>query len=196
MIAGIVLVGGEGRRIGGGKPFVALGGRPLLAHVVERVAPQLSRLALSVRAPDPRYASFGLPLIVDRPNVEGPLAGLLAGLDWAAAEGAGWLLTVPTDTPFLPANLVARLVAAAAGAETEAVVAASAGAPHPTVGLFRPALAPRLERHLASTPRRSIAAFLDTLATATADFPTDPLDPFLNVNTSDDLVRAARLLPP
>lgn len=195
MIAGIVLAGGEGRRIGGGKPFVALGGRPLLAHVVERITPQLSSLALSIRAPDPRYAAFGLPLIEDRADVEGPLAGLRTGLEWAAAEGADWLLTAPTDTPFLPADLVARL-AAAAGAQTEVVVAASAGAPHPTVGLFRPALAPRLERHLASTPRRSIAAFLDVLATATADFPADPVDPFLNVNTSDDLVRAARLLPP
>lgn len=194
MIAGIVLAGGEGRRIGGDKPFVDLAGRPLLAHVVERIRPQVDRLALAVRAPDPRFEAFGLPRIADPDDVAGPLAGLVSGLAFAAASGADWLLTVPTDAPLLPADLVARLRAAALP-DTEAVVARSAGASHPTVALYRPALGGRLAAHLAETPRRSIAGFLERLVLARADFAALTVDPFLNVNTPGDLAAARSVLP-
>ncbi len=193
MIAGIVLAGGEGRRIGGDKPFVALAGRPLLAHVVERIRPQVDRLALAVRQSDARFEAFGLPQFADPADMAGPLAGLVSGLAFAAASGADWLLTVPTDAPLLPADLVGRLRAAALP-ETEAVVARSAGASHPTVALYRPALGGRLAAHLDATPRRSIIGFLERLVLGHADFAAFPVDPFLNLNTPDDLAAARSVL--
>lgn len=194
MIAGIVLAGGEGRRIGGGKPFARLAGAPLLAHVLRRVEPQVRCLAVSVHREDDRFAAFGRPLLVDPEGVAGPLAGLLAGLEWASGHcAAAWLLTVPVDTPFLPHDLAARLVAAV-DPGTEAVIAASAGTRHPTVALFRAGLAPRLVRHLAATQRRSVGAFLATLRTTEIVFATDPFDPFLNVNTPEDMAAAEALL--
>jgi hypothetical protein len=108
----VILAGGQGRRIGGRKAFVALGGRPLVAHAIDRLGPQVSRLALNA-SPDPAFDVFGLPVLPDTLPDHGPLAGILAAMDWAESEGQAQVVTVAVDTPFLPSDLVARLVAAA-----------------------------------------------------------------------------------
>lgn len=189
-VAGLVLAGGQGRRMGGAdKALLSLGGRPLLGHVLDRFAPQVGALALSANGAGARFADFGLPVLPDAPahRGDGPLAGLIAGLDWAAAQGAGWLATVSCDMPFLPADLVARLAAAAGG---RAVMAASGGRLHPTAALWPVAARAIVAARFAGGERRLRAALE---APGVADFAELP-DPFTNINTPADLTTAeARL---
>ena len=126
----MILAGGRATRMGGGdKGLLPLGGRPILAHVIERLAPQVERLALNANGDPARFAAFGLPVLADSvPGHAGPLAGVLAGLDWAAAEGAEAIVTAAADTPFFPRDLVARAAAAAAAAGTPLAMATTPGA--------------------------------------------------------------------
>jgi molybdenum cofactor guanylyltransferase len=136
MIAGVILAGGRATRMGGGdKGLLPLGGRPLLAHVVARLGPQVDRLALNANGDPARFAGFGLPVVADSvPGHAGPLAGVL---DWAAAKGAEAIATAAADTPFFPADLVAGLRAAAAAAAVPLAVAATPPDDwHPTFGLW------------------------------------------------------------
>jgi molybdopterin-guanine dinucleotide biosynthesis protein A len=190
-IVAIILAGGLGRRLGGvEKGLQPLAGRPLIAHVVERIAPQVARLAINANRASVDYAAFGLPLVADTvPDLPGPLAGVLAGLEWMGTE-EGWLLSVPCDAPFLPRDLVARLLAAAERAEV--TCAASGGRLHPVCALWRPALASALHTALAEG-RHGVEAFVRGRSMAVVDFAGNP-DPFLNVNTADDLARAAARL--
>lgn len=187
---GLILAGGAGRRMGGvDKPLAMLAGRPLVAHVAARFAPQVGALALSANGNPGRFAALGLPVLADGVPGLGPLGGILAGLDWAAGLGAAALATVPADTPFLPADLVARL-AAAAGAGGFAIAATSEADRHPTFGLWPVARRPALRAAIDRGERR-VGGW--AVAEGAAVAVLDDAGAFLNVNTPDDLARAEAL---
>lgn len=190
--AGIILAGGLARRMGGGdKPLVEIGGRPILAHVIERLAPQCATLAISANGDPARFAAFGLPVVAD--SVEGfagPLAGVLAGMDYAAAAGATNVLSAPGDTPFLPRDLVARLATAQEQAGADIAVAASGGRAHHTVALWSVALRNGLRRALTEEGERKVSAFIARYSSITVDWPVRPNDPFFNVNAPEDIAPA------
>ncbi len=187
---GLILAGGQARRLGGGdKTLLPLGGRPLLGHVIERLVPQCAELLLNANSDPARFAGFGLAVVPDpvagRP---GPLAGVLAGLARAAGRH---LLTVPGDAPFLPADLAQRL--AAAGGQV--AVAASGGRIHWATALWDPALAAPLERALVDEGIRKVEDFARRFDLAVVDFEAEGRDPFFNVNRPEDLAAAEALLP-
>jgi len=188
MIAGVILAGGRATRMGGGdKGLLLLGGRPILARVIERLGPQVDRLALNANGDPARFAPFGLPVVPDSvAGYPGPLAGVLAGMDWAAGEGASALLTAASDTPFLPLDLAARL--RAAGPFAMAATPGEAGPErHPTFALWPVSLREDLRAALAAGTRK-VVAWTGPRGCATVVFPGP--DAFLNVNTPDDLARA------
>jgi molybdopterin-guanine dinucleotide biosynthesis protein A len=192
---GVLLAGGLARRMGGGdKPLLRLGGRSLLAHAAAALAPQCVALVLNANGDPARFGAFGLPVIADTlPGYPGPLAGILAGMRWAAAHHpeAADILTVAADTPFLPADLGARLAAARGAAPI--VCARSAGRAHPTIALWPVALADRLQAALLSG-ERGVLAWASGQGLALVDFAATPHDPFCNINTPEDLAAAeARL---
>ncbi|WP_417807339.1 molybdenum cofactor guanylyltransferase MobA [Thioclava sp.] len=182
---GLILAGGQGRRMGGvDKAQVMLAGRPLIAHVTDRLAPQVARLAISSnRAPDQFAPLLVLP---DAPETlgEGPLAGLLAGLDWAAQGGADALVCTPVDTPFLPRDLVARL------AGTGVAIARSNGRAHPSVGYWPVSKRPEIAQLFGAGERRLRMA---AQGAREVEFSADP-DPFANLNTPQDLTDAETAL--
>ncbi|TJZ93317.1 molybdenum cofactor guanylyltransferase MobA [Paracoccus gahaiensis] len=193
----MILAGGRATRMGGGdKPLLPLGGRPMLAHLLDRLRPQVGRIALNANGDPARFAGFGLPVRADSlPDHPGPLAGVLAALDWAAECGADHVLTVAGDTPFLPPDLAQRLLAAR-GPRGLALAASLTGeaAPreHPTIGIWPVALRDDLAATLAADQRR-VRSFTARHQPGQALWPGDP-DPFANINTPDDLARAeARL---
>ncbi|MDP3860861.1 MAG: molybdenum cofactor guanylyltransferase MobA [Phaeovulum sp.] len=186
-IAGMILAGGAGRRLGGtDKALLPLAGRPLLAHVVACLAPQVAALALSANGDAARFAEYGLPVLADASDRvgEGPLAGILAGLDWAAGLGAERLLVSAVDTPFLPADLAARL-----GAAPGAAYAACAGRDHPSIALWPVAGRARLAALFATGERRLRAALAGA---ERVEF--DGPEHFFNINTPDDLAAAEAFL--
>jgi molybdopterin-guanine dinucleotide biosynthesis protein A len=197
-IVGVILAGGASRRMGGGdKALASLHGRPLLAHVIDRLRPQVGVLVLSANGDPARFASFGLAVVPDEgTHLAGPLAGILAGLRWAAsnAPAARWIATVPADTPFVPGDLVARLVAGLP-ADRMIAVARSRGEIHPVAALFAVSLGSDLAQRLAATRDRSVRSWLMDNHTVPVDFPDGPdgMDPFFNVNTPEDLAAATRL---
>ncbi|RAI57885.1 molybdenum cofactor guanylyltransferase MobA [Roseicella frigidaeris] len=197
-ILGVILAGGLARRMGGGdKPLRQLGGRPLLGHVLARLRPQVAAVILNANGEAARFADLALPVVADSlPGHPGPLAGVLAALDWAAAHRPDLpdLLSVPGDTPFLPADLATRLAAARRDAGLPIACAASAGRQHPPIALWPVGLRHALRDALQAGERRAgrIAAHLGC---ATATWPTTPCDPFFNANTPEDLARAEAMLP-
>lgn len=189
-IGAVILAGGEGRRLGGGKPMQALAGRTLADHVVERVRDWGLPLAAATR--DGRGAALpsGLELLRDGAG-EGPIAGLSAAL--AKARQANWeaALTVPCDTPFLPSDLPERLVAAIGDCNL-AAVAMSGGRLHPSCALWRVGAADRLPEYLIG--RRSLTGFAELLKAVRVEWPVEPLDPFFNINTPEELAEAERII--
>jgi molybdopterin-guanine dinucleotide biosynthesis protein A len=182
---------------GGDKCLRPLGGRPILDHVVERARPQVEALLINANGDPDRFAVYGLPVLADTvQGFAGPLAGILTGLEWAAAHrpDAPWLLSIATDTPFFPRDLRTRLLAAVTAERAELACAASAGQSHPVFGLWPVALAGALRRALVEEEMRKIDAWTGRWRLATVDFPTDPLDPFFNANRPEDLAEAERLL--
>jgi molybdenum cofactor guanylyltransferase len=196
-IPGVVLAGGLARRMGGGdKPLRKIGGQTILARVIARLAPQCECLALNANGDPSRLASFGLPVIADEVNDHpGPLAGILAGLDWAADHrpNAQWILSAPGDCPFLPHDLVVRLREALSADEAELAVAASKGRSHPVVGLWKVALRGPLRRALVLEGLRKVESWTGRYRVATISWPAEPVDPFFNANTVEDLIEAERL---
>jgi molybdenum cofactor guanylyltransferase len=194
-IVGVILAGGKSRRMGGGdKALRLLAGRPLIAHVIDRVRPQVRELAINANADPTRFAGLGLPVIPDlTANWPGPLAGVLAGLAWARREAplARWLLTAPTDTPFLPLDLTRRLRSAAEEARAPVAVAASASGSHPTVALWSLDLDNALSAYL-DAGRRKTMDFAAKNCVVLVSFDSADHDPFLNVNTLEDLERGSR----
>lgn len=161
-------------------------GRPLLAHVVERLRPQVGRLMLNANGDPDRFSAFGLTVFADSwPGQPGPLAGLLAGL--AAADGADWVATVPCDAPNLPTDLVTRLLAGVGG--QAAAIARQAGRAHPIFGLWRPALIGRLRDYLDRGERR-VMGFADLVNAAVVGWPDDAGTAFANLNSPADLAEA------
>ncbi len=196
-VPGVLLAGGLARRMGGGdKPLREIGGRTILARVIARLAPQCECLALSANGDPLRFASFGLPVLADGvKNYPGPLAGILAGLDWAATHrpNAQWILSAPGDCPFLPRDLVVRLRQAVSAQGAELAVAASQGRSHPVIGLWSVALRDALRDALVVEGLRKADEWVGRYRVATVDWPAEPLDPFFNANTVEDLAEAERL---
>jgi molybdopterin-guanine dinucleotide biosynthesis protein A len=194
---GVVLAGGLARRMrGGDKPLREIGGRTILARVIARLEPQCECLAINANGDPQRFASFGLPVIADSvKDFPGPLAGILAALDWAAANrpSAAWILSAPGDCPFLPRDLVARLSRALVAENAEIAVAASEGRSHPVIGLWSVASRDALRRALVVEGLRKVDHWTARHRLATVAWPAQPLDPFFNANTVDDLAEAERL---
>jgi molybdopterin-guanine dinucleotide biosynthesis protein A len=195
-IAGIVLAGGLSSRMGGGdKCLRLLAGRPILAHIVERARPQVAALALNANGNPTRFAGFGLPVVADSiADFAGPLAGVLAGLDWAAASmpSATHVASFAGDAPFLPRDLVARLAAAVEGGH-DLAAAASAGRAHPVFGLWPLARRDDLRRAMTEEGIRKVDQWTARYRLALVDFPATPVDPFFNANAPEDLAEAERL---
>ena len=195
-IAGVVLAGGLSRRMGGGdKALRPLAGKPMLAHVLDRAAPQVGAMVLNANGDSSRFAAFGLPCVADSvPGFAGPLAGILAGLDWAAAHApdAEFVASFPSDAPFLPRDMVRRLYDARDGAVI--AIASSAGRTHPVCGLWRVALRDDLRRALIDANIRKVETWIARHKSVAVDFAVDPIDPFFNANAPEDLARAEALL--
>ncbi|WP_322866575.1 molybdenum cofactor guanylyltransferase MobA [Aquicoccus sp. G2-2] len=208
-VLGVILAGGLATRMGGGdKALLALGERPLLGHVIDRLAPQVAGLALNANGDPARFSEFGLSVLPDSiAGHPGPLAGVLAGLDWAADQGAEAVVSVAGDTPFFPRDLVTRLQCAGAGMAHPLVLAAtprdedmqtksksrSGLIRHPTFGLWPVALRDDLRAALAGGLRK-VVQWSEAHDGREALFETGAIDPFFNVNTPDDLRQAQAML--
>lgn len=198
-VYGVLLAGGRGRRMGGGDKFLRrLDGRPLLDHVIERARPQVVGLGINANGDPSRFAHYGLPVAADVvQGFLGPLAGILTGLEWvrANAPACPWLVSFASDTPFFPNDLVIRLLESVRAEDAEIGCAASGGRTHPVFGLWPVALAPALRRALTAEGVRKIDAWTARYRVAIAVFPSEPYDPFFNVNETADLQQAEALLP-
>jgi molybdopterin-guanine dinucleotide biosynthesis protein A len=196
-VPGVVLAGGLAQRMGGGdKPLREIRGRTILARVIARLEPQCECLALSANGDPLRFASFGLPVVADGVKYyPGPLAGILAGLDWAAAHrpNAQWILSAPGDCPFLPRDLVMRLHQTVSAQGAELAVAASQGRSHPVIGLWKVALRDALRQALVVEGLRKVDEWTARYRVARVAWAAEPLDPFFNANTVEDLAEAERL---
>jgi molybdopterin-guanine dinucleotide biosynthesis protein A len=194
---GLVLAGGLARRMGGGdKARIRIGNASILERVLARIGPQCSRTIINANGDPARFADTRLPVVADSvPDFAGPLAGILAGLDWAAANAPqnAWLLSVPGDCPFLPKDLVTRLHEARAAAGAPLACARSGEWRHPVIGLWPVALREDLRRALVDDGLRKIEIWTARHGVAIADWPAEPIDPFFNVNTPEDAARAAAL---
>ncbi|MBV6635134.1 molybdenum cofactor guanylyltransferase MobA [Mameliella sp. AT18] len=204
---GVILAGGLASRMGGGdKALLSLGGQTLLSRVIDRLAPQVAALALNANGDPARFAETGLPVVADSiDGFPGPLAGVLAGLDWAAEQGADTLVSVAADTPFFPCDLVPRLLLASEGQDHPLVLAATKGEAetrsksrsglirHPTFGLWPVALRDDLRAALEGGLKK-VVLWTEKHGGREALFPSTPFDPFFNVNTPEDLAQAEALL--
>jgi molybdenum cofactor guanylyltransferase len=196
-ILGLILAGGLARRMGGGdKPLTRIGGATILSRVIGRMTPQCSRLILNANGDPARFAVTGLLVIADDvPDFAGPLAGILAGLDWAAANApdSAYVASVPGDCPFLPRDLVEQLHDAMKKEGQPLACARSGEWRHPVVGLWPVALRDDLREALTQGGLRKIELWTARHGVAIADWPDQPIDPFFNVNTPEDAAAAERL---
>ena len=196
-IPGVLLAGGLARRMGGGdKPMRQIAGRTILQRVIDRLAPQCSGLIINANGDPARFAAFGFPVVADDVvDFPGPLAGILAALDWTAANrpDAKWVLSAAGDCPFLPRDLVASLEQARAAENAELAVASSGGQTHPVIGLWSVRLRNELRHALVEEDVRKIDRWTARYPLATVEWPTEPLDPFFNANTVEDIAEADRL---
>jgi molybdopterin-guanine dinucleotide biosynthesis protein A len=194
---GVVLAGGLARRMGGGdKARLRIGGRTIIERVLARLKPQCAALILNANGDPARFADTGLAVVPDSvPDFAGPLAGILAGLDWAATEApdVADIVTVPGDCPFLPEDLVARLSAARTREGAPLACARSGEWRHPVVGLWPVTLRGDLRQALVAEGMRKIEAWTARHGVAVADWPAVPVDPFFNINTPDDAAEAERI---
>jgi molybdenum cofactor guanylyltransferase len=197
-IVGLLLAGGLSRRMGGGdKALRLLGGVSLLDRVIERLRPQVAAMVLNANGDPARFARFGLPVAGDSiAGFAGPLAGILAGLDWAAAHrpDCPLIVSVPTDAPFLPRDLVVRLARGLDEAGADLACAASGGQAHPVIGLWPVRLREDLRRAVDADGVRKVDQWTQRHRLAQVAFPDQPLDPFFNANRPEDLEAAASLL--
>jgi len=200
-IAGVILAGGLARRMGGGdKALLEVGGQTLLARVIARLKPQVDEVVLNANGDPTRFARFGLPVIPDTvEGFAGPLAGVLAGMRWAAPRGYTHVASAAGDTPFFPADLVARLRAAVETSGQPIALAATNDperglSEHPTFGLWPVSLADNLEEALAVGHMRKVIVWTSRHGAARAIFDDAGEFPFFNVNTPEDMVAAERIL--
>ncbi|MGB8312990.1 MAG: molybdenum cofactor guanylyltransferase MobA [Aestuariivirga sp.] len=190
-ILGAIIAGGQSRRMGvREKTFLKLAGKPILAHVIERVAPQVDQLVINANGDPARFSEFGLAVIPDVvTTLTTPLAGLHAALGFAKRAGAEMLVTVPSDTPFLPADLVKRLLENGGNA----AIAASGGQEHYIAGAWKTALLDDLGAAIAKDNLFRVKDWVQRISAQVVAWPTDPFDPFFNVNTPEDLQRAEQI---
>jgi molybdopterin-guanine dinucleotide biosynthesis protein A len=192
-IVGVILAGGRAERMGGGdKGLREVGGKAILARVIERVRPQVDALVLNANGDPARFTAFGLPVVPDSiPDFAGPLAGVLAGLDWAAIHHpqAQYIVTVPADGPFVPLDLVRHLATTLTTEDAELVTAASGAQTYPVVGLWPV----KLRQALTKEGVHKVDAWTRRFCRAIATFPAEPVDPFFNANTPEQLAEAERL---
>lgn len=213
-VSGVILAGGLSRRMfavaregacadvhGGDKGLLALGEKPMLAHVIDRLRPQVAAIALNANGDPTRFASFELPVVPDTiGGFVGPLAGVLAGMLWARQQtpSARWIATVSADAPFVPTDLVARLRAAVEAQPTAIAIAQSGGELHPVIGLWPVTLAEDLDQALRGGLRK-VLAWTDKHGTRPVAFEHldvggTLVDPFFNANTPDELAEARWLM--
>ncbi len=194
---GVVLAGGLARRLGGGdKARIRVGGLTILERVLQRLRPQCASLVLNANAAPERFADTGLSVVSDSvPDYPGPLGGILAGLDWAAKQAPAieWVVSVPSDCPFLPRDLVANLHDARVAAGARLACARSGERRHPVVALWPISLREDLRRGVTGEGARKVDNWIARFTIGFADWPATPVDPFFNVNTPDDLAEAERL---
>src|SRR5436305_13759778 len=194
---GLVLAGGLARRMGGGdKARIRIGGATILERVLARMKPQCTEMILNANGDPARFADSGLTVVPDSvPDFAGPLAGILAGLDWAATNRPEIVdvASVPGDCPFLPHDLVARLDAARAAAGKPLACARSGDWRHPVVGLWPVKLREDLRHALLVEDLHKIEIWTSRHGIAVADWPDLPVDPFFNVNTPEDAAAAERM---
>jgi len=197
-LVGLLLAGGQSRRMGGGdKTLRSLGGIPLLEHVIERLRPQVDTLVLNANGDPSRFAKFGLPVVADSVlGFAGPLAGVLAGLEWAAAHRADcpFVVSVATDAPFLPTDLTSRFIEAIERDAADLACAASDGRSHPVFGLWPVRLRNDLRRAVVEEGIRKVDQWTARHRLVTVSFLIDPIDPFFNANRPEDLATAEALL--
>ncbi|WP_119301885.1 molybdenum cofactor guanylyltransferase MobA [Dongia deserti] len=196
-IVGVILAGGRAERMGGGdKCLLEVAGKPILARVTERVRPQVDALVLNANGDPVRFGPYGLPMAPDSvPDFAGPLAGVLAGLEWAEAHHphARHIVTVPADGPFVPRDLVKRLAETLVADDAELVTAASGVQTYPVVGLWPVRLRQALRDALVREDLHKVDAWTRRFRRAIAAFPANPIDPFFNANTPEQLAEADRL---
>jgi molybdopterin-guanine dinucleotide biosynthesis protein A len=194
---GLILAGGLARRMGGGdKALLKIGRETILDRVVARFGPQCTRLVLNANGDPARFVRFNLPVVADDiPHFAGPLAGILAGLDWAAAQASdiAWVASVPGDCPFVPLDLVPRLHAARKAEGTPLACAQSGDWRHPVAGLWPVALRADLRGALTEEGLHKIEVWTGRHGVALAAWPDRPVDPFFNVNRPEDLAEAERI---
>ena len=196
---GLVLAGGLARRMGGGdKARIEIGGVTILDRVLATLSGQCTDIIINANGDPERFADTGCTVVPDTvPDFAGPLAGILAGLEWLAAQdnGVEWLVSVPGDCPFLPDDLVERLHQARRklGAGVPLACARSGEWRHPVVGLWPLALRKDLRKALVDEDLRKIEVWTARHGVAIADWPDQPIDPFFNVNTPEDAVRAEQV---
>ncbi|MGB0683054.1 MAG: molybdenum cofactor guanylyltransferase MobA [Magnetovibrionaceae bacterium] len=197
-IAGLILAGGLARRMGGGdKGLKQVGGRPVLDWVVERAKAQTAPLILNAGGDPNRFKAYGLPVVEDVvPGAQGPLAGILTGLDWLAQHHPGieWMVSFTTDAPFIPRDLAQRLWQSCEERSAELACAVSNGRTHPVFGLWRVGLRADLRDALVGEEMRKIDRWTARYALAEVEFDTHPVDPFFNINRPEDLAEAEELL--
>jgi molybdopterin-guanine dinucleotide biosynthesis protein A len=196
-VLGLILAGGLARRMGGGdKARIVIGGQSILDRVIARLSPQCGAIILNANNDPARFADTRLPVVADSiVGFVGPLAGILTGLDWAAAHQpqVDTIASVPGDCPFLPSDLVARLDAARRAQAVPLACARSGEWRHPVVGLWPVALREDLRRALTDEGLRKIEAWTARHGVAIAEWPAAPVDPFFNVNTPEDVAAAERI---
>ncbi|HUS55137.1 MAG TPA: molybdenum cofactor guanylyltransferase MobA [Thermohalobaculum sp.] len=200
-IAGVILAGGLARRMGGGdKALLQLGGETLLARVIARLRPQVDEIVLNANGDPSRFSEFNLPVVADTvEGFAGPLAGVLAGMRWAAAKGYTHVASAAGDTPFFPADLVARLTDVAQSSGHPIAMAATNDperglSEHPTFGLWPVDLADNLEESLTFGNMRKVIVWTSRHGCARAVFDEGTAFPFFNVNTPEDIIEAERIL--
>lgn len=196
-VVGCILAGGLARRMGGGdKGLIDLAGRPVLDHVIDRFGAQVGSLVLNANGDPERFADYGLPVMPDTVDgFAGPLAGVLAGLSWAAehAPDADWVATAATDTPFFPTDFVSRLLAAIEDQGADMACAASAGRHHPVFGLWPVRLKDDLQSALVDEDVRKVDVWTARHKLVAVEFTASGFDPFFNVNRPDDVPEAERI---
>jgi len=198
MIVGVLLAGGQSRRMGGGdKALSDLDGKPLMTHVVERAQSQVDTLILNANGDPDRFIEYSLPVVADTVSgFVGPLAGVLTGQEWARdnAPDAKWVVTMATDTPFFPRDLVQKLRDEIEKNGADMAMATSGGNRHPVFGMWPIALADDLRHALVEEGVRKVLHWTDRFNLVQVDFPDTPFDPFFNVNRPEDLQRANKII--
>lgn len=197
-IVGVLLAGGLSRRMGGGdKNLLQLGGQSILSHSIGRVKPQVATLILNANGDAKRFAAYGLPVVEDViDGFAGPLAGILTGLEWASAHqpDCQWVVTFPTDAPFLPNDLVEKLMLAIKTENTEMACAVSNGRTHPPIALWPVRLKDDLRRAMVEEDMRKIDLWTARYKISQVPFDNRDIDPFFNINKPENLEEAERFL--